>query len=130
MWVNIEYKLTNFHSRYLEQINELNNQEGWDNLAGNKENYFKALENSITTVAVDNNDNVLGYIRALTDGYVTLFICELLIVKHKRGEGIGKILIRDLHRKYPYTRIDLLATQKSSTFYEKQNFRVFYGYRK
>lgn len=114
----------------MDQINELNEQEGWGNLVADKENYLKALENSITIVAVDNNDNVLGYIRALTDGYVTLFICELLIIKQKRGKGIGKLLINDLHIKYPHTRIDLLATKQSSTFYEKQNFRTFYGYRK
>ena len=30
----------------------------------------------------------------------------------------------------PNTRIDLLATDRSAKFYEKQDFRIFHGYRK
>lgn len=126
----IEFKLVEFHLRYWEQINELNKLEGWQKLVESKDNYKKSLENSITIVAVDKCDNVIGFIRGLTDGYTTLFICELLIIEHKRGRGIGNELINHLHKMYPDTRIDLLATNRSAKFYEKQGFRNFYGYRK
>ena len=126
----VEYKLVEFHSRYLKQINELIKQEGWQNLVENKDMYRKSLENSITIVAVDKSSNVIGFIRGITDGYTTLFICELLIIEEKRGRGIGNELINHLHKMYPDTRIDLLATTPSSKFYEKQGFRIFHGYRK
>ncbi|MCD8890646.1 GNAT family N-acetyltransferase [Staphylococcus nepalensis] len=130
MCIYIEYKLVEFHSCHWEQINELNKQEGWQNLVENKDNYRKSLENSITIVAIDKKGEVIGFIRSLTDGYTTLFICELLVIEQKRDAGIGNELINHLHKKYPYTRIDLLATKHSSKFYEKQGFRIFHGYRK
>lgn len=130
MCVYIDYTLVEFHSRYWEQINELNKQEGWQNLVENKDMYRKSLENSITIVAVDKNSNVIGFIRGITDGYTTMFICELLIIEQKRGRGIGNELINHLHKMFPDTRIDLLATTHPSKFYEKQGFRIFHGYRK
>ncbi|MFK4181372.1 GNAT family N-acetyltransferase [Staphylococcus cohnii] len=108
----------------------MNKLEGWQELVESKDNYKKSLENSITIVAVDKCDNVIGFIRGLTDGYTTLFICELLIMEEKRGMGIGNSLITHLHKQYPNTRIDLLATDHSAKFYEKQDFRIFHGYRK
>lgn len=108
----------------------MNKQEGWQNLVENKDMYRKSLENSITIVAVDKSSNVIVFIRGITDGYTTLFICELLIIEQKRGRGIGNELINHLHKMYPDTRIDLLATIHSSKFYEKQGFRIFHGYRK
>ena len=116
--------MVEFHLRYWGQINELNKLEGWQELVESKDNYKKSLENSITIVAVDKCDNVIGFIRGLTDGYTTLFICELLIMEEKRGMGIGNSLINHLHKQYPNTRIDLLATNRSAKFYEKQDFRI------
>ncbi|MCE5034762.1 GNAT family N-acetyltransferase [Staphylococcus cohnii] len=78
----------------------------------------------------DNCYNVIGFIRGLTDDYTTLFICELLIMEQKRGMGIGNSLINHLYKQYQNTRIDLLATKRSAKFYEKQDFRIFHGYRK
>lgn len=95
MCIYIEYKLVEFHSRYWEQINELNKQEEWQNLVKNKYNYRKSLENSITIVAVDKSSDVIGFIEGMTDGYTTLFICELLVIKQKRGRGIGNELINN-----------------------------------
>lgn len=126
----MEYTLVEYHSHYWEEINELIIHEGWQNLVENKDNYKNALENSKTVVAIDQYDNVIGFIRGLTDSYTTLFICELLITELKRGEGIGNYMINHIHKQYPNTRIDLLATNRSAKFYEKQGFRVFHGYRK
>lgn len=122
--------MVEYHSSYYKQIYYLNKQEGWKNLVKNKDNYRKALENSTTIVAVDNQGDVIGFIRGITDRYITLFVCELLIRKQERGMDIGNELINYLHKKYLDTRIDLLATTHSSKFYEKQVFRIFYGYRK
>ncbi|PNZ72459.1 GNAT family N-acetyltransferase [Staphylococcus saprophyticus] len=126
----IQYKIKKYSDFYFNDINKLNELEGWDNLVDHKNDFKKALENSITYVVLDNDDNFLGYVRALTDGFITLFICELLINKRKRSLGLGSMLINFLHERYPKTRIDLLATENSSKFYKHKNFRLFYGYRK
>ncbi len=51
-------------------------------------------------------------------------------MEQKRGMGIGNSLINHLYKQYQNTRIDLLATKRSAKFYEKQDFRIFHGYRK
>jgi predicted GNAT family N-acyltransferase len=73
---------------------------------------------------------VVGYIRGLTDTRITLYICELLISKENRGLGLGKELLTYVHQLYPKTRIEMLASSTSQTFYKEQGYRAFYGFRK
>ncbi|EMF48148.1 hypothetical protein B481_0269 [Planococcus halocryophilus Or1] len=38
--------------------------------------------------------------------------------------------MRHVHHQYPKTRIELLASSTSRSFYETQKYRPFYGFRK
>jgi predicted GNAT family N-acyltransferase len=76
------------------------------------------------------DESVSGYIRGLTDGNVTVYICEMLISKNLRGKGAGGKLLKFVHSQYPRTRMEMLASSTSHTFYKSQNFRPFYGFRK
>ncbi|HLR07750.1 MAG TPA: GNAT family N-acetyltransferase [Bacillota bacterium] len=111
-------------------IQHLNKEAGWTALANNL-NTKEAWENSNVAYVVKNRDEkLIGYIRGLTDRYVSLFICEMLIHKRYRGLGIGKQLLQYVHDKYPTTRIEMLATSTSRSFYENLGYRAFYGFRK
>ncbi|WP_330217508.1 GNAT family N-acetyltransferase [Planococcus halocryophilus] len=72
----------------------------------------------------------MGCLRGLTDGFITLYVCELLVDQSHRKLGIGKKLMRHVHHQYPKTRIELLASSTSRSFYETQKYRPFYGFRK
>ncbi|HCV53707.1 MAG TPA: hypothetical protein DGL70_10135 [Exiguobacterium sp.] len=72
---------------------------------------------------------MLAYVRALTDGSVTTFVCELLVSRDARKRGYGQQLLDHLQLTYP-TRIDLLANRQAASFYEQQGFRAFHGFRK
>lgn len=113
------------------KIQALNKEEGWTHLA---ENDFKAKEawanSNVTYVVEVEGQGVIGYVRGFTDRWISLFICELLIDKRYRGLGLGKEFLHFLHMMYPNTRIDLLSTSSSRSFYEKLGFRAFYGFRK
>lgn len=113
------------------RVQELNREEGWSNLVEKTEDTKEAWNNSTVSFVVEaNGDGVIGYIRGLTDTVITLYICELLIDKKYRGLGIGKELLQYVHRLYPKTRIEMLASSSSHTFYEGQGYRPFYGFRK
>lgn len=113
------------------RIQELNQEEGWTNLVEKNDDTKEAWEASNVSFVVEaEGDGVVGYIRGLTDTRITLYICELLIDKKLRGLGIGKKLIQHVHSVYPHTRIELLASSTSHTFYEGQGYRPFYGFRK
>ncbi|PAE38964.1 GNAT family N-acetyltransferase [Bacillus sp. 7884-1] len=121
-----KFKETDFN-----RIQELNREEGWSNLVEKNEDTKQAWENSNVSFVVEaEGDGVVGYIRGLTDTRITLYICELLIDKKYRGLGIGKDLLQHVHRLYPKTRIEMLASSTSRSFYEGQGYRPFYGFRK
>lgn len=112
------------------QIHNLNIKEKWNNLVEKSEDTQKAWENSNVKYVACFNESIIGYIRGLTDGNITLLVSELLIDENYRGLGIGTKLLKHVHQIYPKTRIDLLATSSSHTYYKKNKVRSFYGFRK
>lgn len=121
-----KFKETDFN-----RIQELNSEEGWLNLVEKNEDTKQAWENSNVSFVVEADDNgVVGYIRGLTDKKITLYVCELLIDKKYRGLGLGSELLQYVHNVYPKTRIEMLASSTSRSFYEGQGYRPFYGFRK
>ncbi|ANC76171.1 GCN5 family acetyltransferase [Fictibacillus phosphorivorans] len=118
-------------SKHFEQIQELNKQEGWTQLVERNEETKQAWSKSnIAYVILKDDDEVIGYTRGLTDEHVTLYICEMLISKPYRGLGLGGKLLNNIQGKNPTARMEMLASRTSHTFYEAQNFRPFYGYRR
>ena len=111
-------------------IQQLNSQEQWNNLVAKEQETQQAWTNSTIAVVVEVNGKVVGYLRGLTDGFISLYICELLVSQEHRQSGLGKQLMNFVHVQYPKTRMELLATNTSRTFYEAQGYRPFYGFRK
>ena len=96
-------------------IHKLNEQEGWSNLVEKHQQTKAAWQGSNVALVAEQGGQVIGCLRALTDGAVTLYICELLIEESSQ---------------YPTTRLELLASQTSHSYYEMKKFRPFYGFRK
>jgi GNAT superfamily N-acetyltransferase len=121
-----------FEEDHFEQIQELNRIEGWTQLVEQHEETFKAWKNSNAAFVVldEKERQMIGYIRGLSDGFVTTYICEMLIAQEFRGKGIGGKLLKYVHSLFPRTRMEMLASSTSHLFYESNNFRPFYGFRK
>jgi ribosomal protein S18 acetylase RimI-like enzyme len=114
-----------------QQIQDLNAEEGWTNLVKENANMKVAWEHSTVAYIIETEGGaVVGYIRGLTDTRITLYICELLISNEYRGLGLGKKLLQYVHQLYPNTRMEMLASSTSHSFYEVQGYRAFYGFRK
>ncbi|GGB01087.1 hypothetical protein GCM10007190_06470 [Macrococcus hajekii] len=106
----------------------MNRAEGWDNLVARHEQTLKSWRNSVSYVFEEAGE-VIGCVRALTDGYVTLYVCELIIRQDKRNHGYARALLDYLHKQYPTTRMELLATSQSKDYYVPR-FRPFHGFRR
>ncbi|KAA1042366.1 GNAT family N-acetyltransferase [Macrococcus equipercicus] len=117
-----------FKAADIETIQQLNRDEGWDNLVVRHEQTLNSWLGSEAYVIEEAGD-VIGCIRALTDGHVSLYICELIIRHDQRGKGYGRMLLDHIHSLYPTTRMELLATSSSKSYYENR-FRPFYGFRR
>lgn len=112
-------------------IQQLNHDEGWSQLVERDALTREAWRQSNVTYVMESEDGeIVAYLRGLTDTTVTLFVCELLVAPAYRKRGLGGQLLQHIHARYPTTRIELLASQTSHTYYEKLRFRPFYGFRK
>lgn len=126
-----EIRMIPYDEAYYTAIHEMYLEEGWMNLAENYKQTQEAWRNStIAFIAVTKDDEVVACVRGFTDTLVTTFICEMLVEKKFRGHGIGKELLNYVHALYPSTRIEMLATEASRSFYQKEGYRSFYGFRK
>ncbi|MGE6490173.1 GNAT family N-acetyltransferase [Exiguobacterium sp. NPDC077395] len=114
-----------------EHIQQLNHEEGWTQLVERGELTREAWRQSnVTYVMESDKGEIVAYLRGLTDTAVTLFVCKLLVAPAYQKCGLGEQLLQHIHERYPTTRIELLASQTSHTYYEKLRFRPFYGFRK
>lgn len=120
-----------YTSRDFQEIQALNQQEGWQSLAADDKRTRTAWENSsVAYMARGESGELAGYVRGHTDTAVSLYICELLVKPDCRGHGIGTLLLQHAHDRYPATRLELLATQQSKEYYQAKGYRPFYGFRK
>lgn len=82
-------------------------------------------------VAFDPEENrAVGMGRMISDGVSDGYIQDVVVLNHRRGEGIGKIIIEELikeARKKGITWIGLIAEGDSSGFYDKLGFVDFGG---
>ncbi|MFX4305654.1 GNAT family N-acetyltransferase [Exiguobacterium sp. A1_3_1] len=122
-------QIRRFQPDDFEQIHRLNALEGWQDLVADQERTRNAWMNANAAFVLESDGEILAYVRALTDGSVTTFVCELLVSRTARKRGYGQQLLDHLQLTY-LTRIDLLATRQSASFYEQQEFRAFHGFRK
>lgn len=122
--------IRSYEERDFDQIQALNEAEGWSQLVRQHELTKQAWRQSNVAYVVESEGQVIAYVRGLTDTTVSLYVCELLIAPSHRRLGIGERLLSHVHALYPETRLEMLASASSHTYYEKLNFRPFYGYRK
>ena len=95
--------------------------ENWTTFHLRRQAFMESLKNCALIVAYDG-DVFVGFARAISDGLLTTFICELLVIEAYRGKGIGKKLVQHIWDIFPETRIDLIS--EADGFYEKLGFRT------
>lgn len=109
-----------------EAIKALCLLEGWSSYQRHDINI--ALDHSVVIVAQDAK-KIIGFIRALSDGQITIFLCEILVAQEYRRQGVASLLVEYLHKMFPTARIDLISI--ADEFYENVGFRkIGDGYRK
>ena len=73
---------------------------GWNN-PPSKEKHFEILKNSFAVeIAFDiKNNEVVGFVNALSDGILYAFIPLLEVIPEYQGKGIGKKLIGRIEKR-------------------------------
>jgi GNAT superfamily N-acetyltransferase len=111
-------------------IQRLSSAEGWPTPTARPDEARTSWRNAWPTLVAVAESELVGFVRALTDGEVTMYIAELLVAPGWRGRGLGLALLKVCHLLHPRTRLDLLSTEAADRFYEASGFRRFQGFRK
>ncbi|MFP7478191.1 GNAT family N-acetyltransferase [Terribacillus saccharophilus] len=114
----------------LSAITELLKDEGWTTLAADPDRFDLAMKGSNPALVALCDGEICGYTRCITDQVITLLVAELLVDGQLRGQGVGGKLLQAAHDLFPSTRMEMLATSTSKSYYEQKRFRPFYGFRK
>ena len=106
---------------------KLRREVGWKRLTD--EQAEKAIENSLLTVVVYDNDKPVGMGRIVGDGAVICYIQDLIVIPKYQGKGVGQMLMQHLIEyikkiKSPGTEImlDLMCAKGRENFYKKYGF--------
>lgn len=111
-----------YQKEYYNGVHQLLKEEGWISFIDTyKSEYQQALTQSLTYVAKEN-DEVIGYIRAITDGVYLTFIGELIVTKGHRRKQVGSKLIQHLEKHHPTPKTELISDE--DLFYQKNTFSV------
>ena len=111
----------------VEEFNFLYDNVGWG--CYDDEVSEVALDNTLYSVSVYENDEIIGYGRLIGDGACFLYIHDIMVRVDYHGKKIGTLIMNKLmdkvksYKKFnPYVRVYLGASKNREGFYEKFGF--------
>ncbi len=114
------------YSEYKEsEIVALYKAVGWKNYYENPEMMRLAYQHSLYVLGAYLNDELVGIIRVVGDGYSIIYIQDIIVVPFHQRKGIGRLLINAVLEKFQnvYQTV-LLTDDRSQTveFYKSIGF--------
>jgi len=110
-----------------DEFNNLTESVGW----GRRENEIikEALDNTLYSICVYDEDKFIGYGRIIGDKTIFLYIHDVMVIPEYQGKGIGTEIMEELLKQIgrykkanPYIRTYLGASKGKESFYEKFGF--------
>ena len=96
---------------------------GWQHRVGDSDSFRKMLEHTSRTVVAMDDSCVVGFARALCDKVSNGYISMVAVAPDKRGQGIGRELVRQLMKEDTGITWILRAGRGSNGFWERVGFR-------
>lgn len=92
---------------------------GWPNPPSNAV-FLKLLKNSYRVVIARDEDNVIGFITAISDGVLSAYIPFLEVLPEYQGKGVGAKLLNKMKSELNHLyMIDLICDEDLVSYYEK-----------
>lgn len=82
-----------------------------------------AFENSYAVVFAFDEDKMIGFGRAISDGAYQAAVYDVAVLPDYQGKGIGKAIVDRIVAQCPNCNFILYAAPGKDLFYEKFNFR-------
>jgi len=109
----------------VEEYQKLRAEVGWG--TKNSEAIRLALSNSLFSVCVMSENNIIGFGRVIGDGGIYLYVQDIIVLPEFQGQGIEKCIMSAVMgylntHAFPGTFVGLMAAKEVSGFYEKFGF--------
>ena len=111
-----------------EEIQRLYTAVGWTAYTDNLPALEQGFKNSLLVLAAYENEELLGVIRAVGDGFTIVFIQDILVFPEKQRKSVGTALLKAVLNRYAGVRqIELTTddTPKTVAFYQSLGFSEF-----
>ena len=111
-----------------DEIKRLYMEVGWSAYTENMLTLEQGYKNSLLVLAAYQNEELLGIIRVVGDGFTIVFVQDILVFPQKQRQGVGTALLKAVLAKYPDVRqIELITdnTPKTVAFYKSLGFYEF-----
>lgn len=118
MNLNIQYSYVNIDWNYVAEILK---KVGMAYFEG--EVHKKAFENSHTVVFAYDDDKLIGFGRAISDGIYQAAIYDVAVLPEYQGRNVGRTIVNSILKRIPQCNCILYASQGKEDFYRKLNFR-------
>ena len=87
------------------------------------EQHKKAFEASYCTVFLYDNEELVGFGRALSDGAYQAGVYDCVVIEECQGRGLGRLIMQEILSEISQCNIILYAAIGKEGFYEKLGFR-------
>ena len=109
-----------------EEIFPLYEAVGWTNYTSNPTMLKNALEHSLFLISArDEEGKLIGFLRAVGDGYSIVYIQDIIVLPEYQRQGIGTQLLRQTLEYFKEVYQMILTTDselKTLAFYESNGF--------
>lgn len=111
-----------------DEIQRLYSQVGWTAYTEDLNALEQGFKNSLLVLASFENDELLGIIRVVGDGFTVILVQDILVFPQYQRQGIGTALLKAVLDRYSRVRqIQLVTdnTPQTVAFYKSLGFSDF-----
>lgn len=111
-----------------DEIIRLYSSVGWTAYTDDPQALRQGFQNSLLVLAAYENDDLLGIIRVVGDGFTIIFVQDILVFPEKQRKGIGTALLKAILERYANVRQIELASDdipQTAAFYKAMGFTEF-----
>lgn len=119
-------KIREYKTYNEEEILDLYASVGWTAYTDHPAVLHQGFQNSLLVLAAYEDEQLLGIIRVVGDGYTIVFIQDILVFPEHQRAGIGSALLQAILDRYRHVRQIELATDntpKTIAFYRSMGFQ-------
>ena len=105
-------------------VRQFLSEMGWHDRVADPDKFRKMMESTSRTVVAVDGSRIVGFARAVCDEVSNGYISMVGVAPDKRGQGIGRELVRQLIKEDAGITWILRAGRGSGAFWESMGFRL------